>query len=177
MDLYAENGSVTPIITTDRLVLRPVTMADADDIVELINDWDVAKWLAVVPFPYTPDDADDFITHIAPGPHPVWAIDNGSLIGVISIGSELGYWLGQAHWGRGYMSEAARAVVARHFADPAVSDLVSGHFVANERSAAVLAGLGFENRGLRRIFCLPRGEDVDSQSMILTREAWQARHG
>ena len=50
-----------PVLETARLRLRPVTPADAPAIVEGVGDWDVAKWLAVVPHPYTADDAREFI--------------------------------------------------------------------------------------------------------------------
>ncbi len=177
MDIFAKDRGLTPILRTERLTLRPVVLADAPAIVEGVNDWDVAKWLAVVPHPYSHEDALTFITEIAPQIPKFWAIDDGNLVGIISIDTEIGYWLAREYWGRGYMTEAARAVVAHHFADPAAGDLPSGHFVGNERSGAVLAKLGFVNLEVRRIYCLARGEDMDSQRMILTRANWEAAHG
>lgn len=175
MDLHAENRAVTPVIRTARLTLRPVVTADAEDIVAGVNNWAVAKWLAVVPHPYSLDDAEEFITKIAPQAGPCWAIDDGRLAGIISLGQELGYWLAEDRWGRGFMTEAGRAVIDQHFADPAAGDILSGFFVANERSGAVLQKLGFKPTEERRMFCLARGEDVDSQGMILTRTRWADR--
>jgi alkylation response protein AidB-like acyl-CoA dehydrogenase len=82
-----------PVLITPRLTLRPVTPADALAIVAGVGDWDVAKWLAVVPHPYTLDDARQFIEIIAPQAVGLWAIDDGDLAGIISIDGELGYWL------------------------------------------------------------------------------------
>ncbi len=97
-----------PVLTTARLRLRPVTPADAPAIVEGVGDWDVAKWLAVVPHPYTADDAREFIEVIAPGAEGLWVIDDGALAGIISVEGEIGYWLARDRWGRGYATEAGR---------------------------------------------------------------------
>ena len=177
MDVYAENGAVTPVIRTERLTLRPVLASDAEAIVAGVNNWDVAKWLAVVPHPYSLEDAHSFITDIMPQGGPCWGIDDGALAGIISLGQELGYWLAEDRWGRGYMTEAGRAVIDMHFADAAAGDIQSGYFVANERSGAVLTKLGFRPGQERRMYCVARGEDMDSQTMILTRDRWASVRG
>ena len=85
MDLHAEDGALGPTLRTDRLTLRPVRQTDAAAIVAALNVWDVTRWLSVVPFPYTPDDADYFITTVAGDPQrPHWAIDmDAGLVGQI----------------------------------------------------------------------------------------------
>jgi RimJ/RimL family protein N-acetyltransferase len=97
--------------------------------------------------------------------------------GFVGIEAELGYWLAEERWGRGYATEAGAAVLAHHFADAEAGDVVSGYFVANDKSGHVLNKLGFRPTEERRRFCLARGYEVDSQAMVLTRAAWQARHG
>ena len=47
------------MIRTERLVLRPLEPRDAEDLHRLINDWEVTRTLAVVPFPYPRELADD----------------------------------------------------------------------------------------------------------------------
>ncbi len=177
MDLHAENGAVTPVIRTERLTLRPVVASDAAAIAAGINNWDVVKWLSVVPYPYSLDDAHQFVTDIVPKADAVWAIDDGELAGIISLDTELGYWLAEDRWGRGYMTEAGHAVIAWHFADPDAGDIPSGYFVANARSGRVLSKLGFECGEVRPLYCVARGEDMDSQTMILTRACWAAARG
>ena len=49
------------IIETERLILRPYKLSDVDDIVEGLNNINVSKWLAFVPYPYTLEDAKDYI--------------------------------------------------------------------------------------------------------------------
>jgi RimJ/RimL family protein N-acetyltransferase len=166
-----------PEIATARLTLRPVTSADAPAIVAGVGDWEVAKWLAVVPHPYTADDAREFVDVIIPQSDAVWAIDDGAFAGIISIEEELGYWLSRDRWGRGYMTEAARAVVDWHFARSERGQLSSGHFDGNHRSGDVLAKLGFMPAGARMKGCLSRGEDLLSHRVLLTREGYLARTG
>ena len=48
-------------IESKRLILRNWEDGDVEDIVEGLNNIEVAKWLASVPFPYTEDDAKKFI--------------------------------------------------------------------------------------------------------------------
>lgn len=51
------------IIETDRLILRQYKLSDADDIVEGLNNLNVSKWMAFVPYPYTKEDAIKYITN------------------------------------------------------------------------------------------------------------------
>lgn len=174
MDLHAQDGALTPVIATARLTLRPVVAADAAAIMAGVGDWDVAKWLAVVPHPYGAEDAREFIEEIVPRSGPVWAIDDGALAGVISLGAELGYWLARDRWGRGYMTEAARAVVDWHFGRAGAGDVVSGYFDGNDRSGAVLCKLGFVETGTEKKGCLARGEDLVSHRMRVSRAGYRA---
>ena len=51
------------ILETERLILRPWEDKDALDLVEGLNNLNVSKWLAAVPYPYTMDDAISFINY------------------------------------------------------------------------------------------------------------------
>lgn len=172
-------------LETDRLLLRPLEVADAPRLVEALADWQVVKWLAVVPWPYTAEDAARFIGANAPGGvlrergERTWALsprdDPARLLGVIGLGEEMGYWLAAEAWGRGLATEAARAVLAVHFAEPGAADVASGWFDGNERSERVLLKLGFEEVGLGTRGCLARGEDVAHHEMRLTRAGFLGR--
>ncbi|RYH03102.1 N-acetyltransferase [Salipiger sp. IMCC34102] len=61
MDLHDEDGALAPRLSTARLTLRPVVPADAPAIVAALSDWEVTRWLTLVPFPYTRADADGWI--------------------------------------------------------------------------------------------------------------------
>lgn len=165
-----------PTLRTPRLTLRPLQIDDADAITRGVGNFDVSKWLAVVPYPYDVSDAHSFLKRVNAQKNPFWAIcDEDGLQGIISLDDELAYWLARAVWGKGYGFEAAVAVVAYWFADPNAGDLSSGYFDGNERSGALLRALGF--RATERITRYAKSfqQDVVSNQMVLTRAGWEAR--
>ena len=163
-------------ITTPRLRLTPVTDGDPVEVAARIGNYDVARWLGRVPYPYHKADAETFIAANADQAGRAWFIyDADGLVGGISIDDELGYWIAREAWGRGYATEAADWVVDAHFADPDAADLLSGHFPGNERSADVLRKLGFDYTGHRRVRSQALGQMVDGHELRLTRDAWRAR--
>lgn len=162
-------------ITTKRLLLRPLALADAPDIARLIGDYDVTRWLTVVPHPYSVPDAEDFIRDFDND----WRFGielAGTIVGVIGITDQLGYWLGMPYWGHSYMSEAVHAVVNAWFLSDKNS-LSSGYFVDNQRSGALLRKLGFQPGEIITQHSRAQARDVQCQQMMLSRADWQARHG
>jgi RimJ/RimL family protein N-acetyltransferase len=146
-------------ITTDRLRLRALDSADAAALVTYLNDWEVARWLARPPYPYSPQDAAAFILFMQQrheADHPLLfalaELGSGRLIGTIGIepggagGGELGYWVGRPHWGQGYGREAARAAIA-HAAAAGLAGLTAFAHPENARSARLLEGCGFRADG------------------------------
>ncbi|OOY18863.1 hypothetical protein BMI86_19255 [Thioclava sp. DLFJ5-1] len=146
-------------IETPRLVLRPLTSKDVDAITHAANDFEVARWLAKMPYPYTRTDAEAFVAANRENFGGVWGITRqGDFCGVIGKVGAFGYWLGRDHWGHGYATEAGRAVIAVHFDTADAKPLAAGYFEGNHRSRRVLEKLGFritgeslqENRALGR---------------------------
>jgi ribosomal-protein-alanine N-acetyltransferase len=154
---------VIPTVATGRLRLRPFRAADADDVVALAGDAEVARFLLHVPHPYPRELAPAWIaTHAETwlaGGGPTWAVTTqaGVLTGTVSLRwtarhgrAELGFWLGRAHWGHGYGTEAARAAVDWAFAALGVGRVYAQHLAGNERSARVLRAAGLRFEGVRR---------------------------
>ena len=140
----------------------------------LLDNLNVSRWLTHVPHPYTPQDALDFFALTADGAGTVCAVcDNSGLVGCVSIQSELGYWYGEPFWGRGYATEAARALVTRHF-EGTGEPIASGYHLGNAGSQNVLEKLGFEPTGTRTAFSKSQHSDVTIQGMALTRTRWEA---
>jgi RimJ/RimL family protein N-acetyltransferase len=138
-------------INTDRLLLRAPVLADAPALTALANNWEIHKFLARLPYPYTNENAVEFITKMArTKDEHAYAITlkGGEFIGIMGIhltseiGPELGYWLGQPFWGKGYATEAARGVL-----DAAVgggfSTILARSITQNKGSIAVLGKVGF----------------------------------
>ena len=173
-------------ITTPRLLLRPLAPEDARVVANLVGNWNVARWLARVPFPYTIADAEAFITDtLARGPDRAGTdaaiTRDGQLIGIAGVdptkrGMDIGYWLGEAHWGNGYASEAAGALVAAFFQHTSEPHLASGYFEGNLASARVLAKLGFEETDRDTIFNRANNRDMPHVALILTRERHRPLH-
>ena len=158
---------------TARLHLRPVAPLDVAVVVTCLNHIAVSGWLAVVPYPYTAADFNHFQTQIAK-PGETFAVhDDAGLAGVVGAGAELGYWFAPRCHGRGYATEAARAVLAEQLAEDA-SDVKSGYFEGNVRSANVLTKLGFVETGRGSKHCRALGIDRPHFDMALTQAAFIA---
>lgn len=167
------------ILETERLILRPPLPDDAAQIVELLNDKDVAWNLGTVPYPYGLDDAQAWLATLP----KLWAEDNAymfaitrdgeQLMGVVSLTQrtapvwELGYWLGQAYWSEGYMTEAAGGLMNWARADIGLSQFASGHFIDNPASGRVLRKLGFRPVGEYDLLGRARGEKHRSVRYVL----------
>lgn len=91
----------------------------------------------------------------------------GELLGGITISNirrgvaqagTLGYWMGEAHAGRGYMREAVEAVVLDGFRRHGLHRLEAATLAANERSIRLLERCGFEREGLARDYLCIDGE-------------------
>ena len=165
-----------PELRTPRLTLRPLEMTDADAIVTGVGNFDVSKWLAVVPYPYGGADARWFLNRVREERRKVWAICNAhGLVGVGGIEDELGYWLARPAWRKGYGFEAAHAIVEHWFSDPAADTLMSHVFDGNDRSAAILTALGF--RPVARVERDARAlsQKVTAVKVSLTRADWERR--
>lgn len=161
-------------INTERLRLRPLVADDAEAITNLIADWDVVRMLARAPWPYGISDARHYLARAADWPWE-FAITGPQLMGVVSMTGHLGYWIGKPYWGRGFMTEAATAIVDAYFAGTTSKQIASGVFDGNEASLRVLAKLGFVEAGRSRQMCRSRNAEVDHIDMVLLRSAWKTK--
>lgn len=167
-----------PILRTDRLILRPPNPDDAAKIQAAANDIEVSRWLTHVPHPYDLADAKAYLARVRAGDMGSTYViaDAHGFVGTIGLYKELGYWLARSAWGRGYASEAARAVLRAHFRDPDAAAVGSSYFAGNVRSARVLQKLGFGDvtDGARRVVPEATGAPVLCHAMALTPEQWHA---
>ena len=175
MDLRAQTGvTPLPVLKTARLELRPMAMSDADAVTRQLNDLDVTRWLAVVPYPYTRADAAWFIEENLAGRAQSWSIFAGdNLIGNVGGGDAHGYWLGKDHWGQGYATEAATAARDYHFQNTEADVMDSEYFIGNDASKNVLTKIGLLPTKMATAHCVALDKDVPAQQMILTRQRWE----
>ena len=167
-------------LKTERLVLRPLAPADAERLTGLANNWNVAAMLARMPYPYSLDMAEGWIARQAAqradGEEFAYAVTNGDgFIGCCGVQShadgthEIGYWIGEPYWNRGYASEATGAVLGEAAARFDAGTLISGHFWENHASGRVLTKLGFRYTGEESRWCVARQEKVRCLTMRLAR--------
>ncbi|TAD76951.1 MAG: N-acetyltransferase [Sphingomonadales bacterium] len=163
---------------SERLFLRPAFPEDSAAILAGINDEAVVRNLARAPWPYTLDDARAFagLPQDPRLPHFLVTLPGVGVIGSAGLGEhegepEIGYWIARDHWGQGYATEAAAAVlrIARTLGH---ARLTAGHFADNPASGKVLRKLGFVPTGrIVRRFSLARGAHTDSVEYALGGEA------
>jgi RimJ/RimL family protein N-acetyltransferase len=157
---------------TARLTLRPLVASDEAVVVSAIDDITVSGWLIPVPHPYTSGDFHHFLDEVAAAGQDFVIEDAHGFVGLIGLSDHLiGYWLDPRAHGRGYATEAARCLVAAHFAGGG-GVLESGYFEGNTRSARVLSKLGFVETGRDRRFCKALGIERPHVILRLTREAF-----
>jgi RimJ/RimL family protein N-acetyltransferase len=161
------------LLTTDRLTLRPFRASDAPDVVRVLNDIEVSKWLTRVPYPYSVHDANWFTRRVAAKAFVFGIEFRGRIVGTIGCEGEFGYWLGRAYWGQGIMPEA---VLSAWFATTGKDRIEAGYFAENARSSKVLRRMGFVETGASRNFSLARGYEVDRIDLILNCGAFEARN-
>lgn len=155
-------------IETERLVLRGFVLADAPAVQRIAGDREVAAGTLRVPHPYEDGVAEEWIQSLEEkyvrGELVTFAITRrgaGELIGSMGLEmkaehrrAELGYLIGKASWGRGYCTEAARAVVKYGFEALGLARITAYHFSWNQASGRVLQKVGMRHEGcLRKHIC------------------------
>jgi RimJ/RimL family protein N-acetyltransferase len=145
---------------TQRLLLRPGWADDAHALTAAVNNEKIARNLAQLPWPYSQNDALWFLTNVHGKGIPEFLIftrhGEPQLVGAVGLHAdpedpegdpELGYWIAERHWGKGYATEAARAVVDIARWTLKLKSLKSGYFTDNPASGKVLRKLGFRATG------------------------------
>lgn len=159
-------------LRTPRLLLQAPTSADVDAITAACQDPQILEW-TTLPSPYARRDADDFVRHVAQGwgdgSQAVWTVyADGELVASIGLHhitehptggeAELGYWVAAPARGRGYLTEAAGAVIDWAFAELGLARIRWRAVVGNVPSARSARALGFRYEGLlRQGLAGPRG--------------------
>ena len=148
----SNRNALPPTIKTERLTLRVPALSDLPELVTLANNWKVVEPTAVMPFPYREADGRAFLSTIgAPDKPRAYAMADAAdrLMGVVSLKfeagkpPELGYWLGEPYWGRGYAPEAARGLLAAARETGEIPEIRARVLAQNQGSIRVLEKCGF----------------------------------
>jgi RimJ/RimL family protein N-acetyltransferase len=171
------------VLETKRLVLRAPQLVDAKAVAALANDRRIAENTARIPHPYRVSDAETWIIAgraEVDGETYLTTLTDGTVIGGCGFeikegpAPEIGYWLGARYWGKGYATEAVRALIDHAFTSLDHKALQSSVRVTNPNSRRVLEKCGFQwtGVGLCRIRAL--GSSVPVDRFRLERGIWTA---
>ncbi len=176
-----------PTLTTSRLILRPLELADAEQLQAAFPRWEIVQYLnAIIPWPYPPDGAliflrDRALPGMAEGSVWHWSLrprtDPDRIIGGISLMADeddnRGFWIDPAWRRQGLMTEAADAVTDFWFETLGRAVLRVPKAVANTGSRRIS-----ERSGMRVIRTEERdyvGGRMPAEIWEITREEWRAR--
>jgi RimJ/RimL family protein N-acetyltransferase len=176
-DHFRERSTV--VLETERLILRAPQLEDAKTIAKLANDRRIAENTARIPHPYGLADAKQFIAQATGRDEFAFVITlSDAVIGACGLSTmgaqppEVGYWLGARYWGKGYATEALRALIDFAFEHLGYELLQGSARVTNPASRRVLEKCGFQwtSAGLCRVQALASSVPVDR--FQLDRRLW-----
>jgi RimJ/RimL family protein N-acetyltransferase len=141
--------------------LVEITDKHRESFVRLLNNVNVEKWLLQIPSPYTYEDADDFINKCRDNKKDLndfaYAIENkGIHVGGIGLhkkfehAAEVGYWIGEEYWGKGFATAALNKILDIGFNKLKFSRIHAHVFEGNIASERILLKCGFEYEGFLR---------------------------
>ncbi len=179
-------------LETNRLILRDWTLKDINDLVEGLNDTEVAKWLAFVPHPYTIADAEKWIQYCITNSNneaersayhlAIELKSEQKVIGGVSIDKINNYqgtagggiWLNHKYHGLGYGSEAFGKRIEFAFEELKLRRLENGFFKGNDSSFKLQEKFGYKVEGVKRkaLICMANGKIMDEYITGLLKEDW-----
>lgn len=178
----------SPVQVTERLVLRPPHVEDIEAMAFLANNLNVARMVTRIPHPYPRERAVNFVEQAASGAvgQFVYAITlsaTGEFIGCLTLhdhkygpGYEIGYWLGEPYWGKGYATEATVALIDLSFRTLSLEQIYISAQSRNAGSRRVIEKCGFNHSGSAIGFSGIDG-DVPVECYVMTRQQWLELRG
>ncbi len=179
-------------LETKRLILRKPKNSDWKDLLEGVGEYDVAKMLLRVPYPYKKEDAKKFVNKVIKEwkqkepANILFFIELKSekkVIGAIGIHKidkfsgvgTTGSWINKKYWRNGYMTEAKIAVNDFAFNKLGLIRLTSKVFKENKASNATQSKMGYKLEGLMRKVArsLASGRLHDEYVYGLLKEDWK----
>jgi len=179
-------------LETKRLILRKPKLSDWKDLIEGVGEYDVAKMLLKVPYPYKKKDADIYIKSVIKrwkqkiksdcsffielksekkiiGAIGIHRIDEFSKIGTT------GSWINKKYWRNGYMTEAKIAINDFAFNKLKLRRLNSDVFKENKASNATQLKMGYKLEGTKRkaVRSKASGKIYDENIWGLLKEDWE----
>lgn len=162
-----------PRIETERLILSQLEEKDIPFIVEFLKHRIYSDLTSNIPYPYTENDAKLWVKISKEAFEGktgfTFGIRNkeGEIIGAIGLHdrdddkAELGYWIGIPYWNKGYVTEAAKAIVDFGFKELELNKIYATHFLHNPASGKIMEKIGMEQEALLKQHAKKDGEYHD----------------
>ena len=177
------------MLKTRRLILRKWTQADAESLFEYAKNPEVGP-IAGGPPHKSVEESKDIIKNVLNGGecYAICEKEKNIAIGSVELKlnghtdmterndeCELGYWLAQSFWGRGYMPEAAGELLCRAFEELGMTTVWCGYYDGNQKSKRVQERLGFVFHHTCNEVPVPLLNEVRvGHTNIMTKEHWEA---
>ena len=179
-----------PELTTERLPLRKMLVADASDMYEYAARPEVTKYLTWQPHPdrdYTREYLQYLGTRYAAGMFYDWAIvyePDCKMVGTCgftafnctSDSAEVGYVLNPDYWGKGIAPEALTRVLEFGFDDLGLHRIEAKFMEENDRSRRVMEKVGMRFEGVLREAMYVKGNYVNIGICSILESEWRAKH-
>ena len=181
----------TPILTTNRLTLRPLTMDDAADLFAVFSDPAVVRYWSAEPWTSVTNAQDAIALALEAYREQnevrfgIELAETGALVGTVNLHHvfpqnrrcEIGYALASPCWGKGYASEALSAALDYGFHELRLNRVEADIDPRNAASSAVLERMGFRKEGYMPERWFVHGEMADTVNYGLLKSYWEARPG
>jgi RimJ/RimL family protein N-acetyltransferase len=158
-----------------KIVLRKFSDGDLPELVRLLNNANVSKYTSDrIPYPYTEEDGKKFLLFMneAQKDHFFAVTAEGKLIGGggihhqtmnLSRNVEIGYWLGEEYWGKGYAKELVKELLMICFTLPEIHKVFARTIDGNIASEKALSSNGFVPEGILKEHVFKRGRFYDEK--------------
>ena len=172
-------------LKTERLLLRPFSLSDIDDVLEYASD---DEWATFHPRPY---DRGSVEYMVARAMRASWdkgaefaVVFDGRVVGLVSLNAdpedktaELGYEIAMDVWGKGIAVEASTAVCDWGFREYGLARIDAWADSRNRRFVRVMEKLGMTYEGRHRSSDIGRGERLDEVVYAVLRDEWSKLRG
>jgi RimJ/RimL family protein N-acetyltransferase len=156
------------------LRLRPTSTQDSADIARSLEDARVARYLAALPCPLDDEALNAYLKFLCgPGQISKTMMLNGQFAGIVSLSSQLSFWVAYENWRKGLASCAVNWFIKTHFAQNDVLELQAEVHSSNVASLTLLKRIGFEQFGpVKRRFSFVLETSEDFIMLKLSRTSW-----
>lgn len=177
------------MIETERLILRPWQESDAEALYRYASDPDIGPVAGWAPHTSVENSLEIIRTVFsAPETYAVVLKDTGEPVGCCGImfsnslhtatmkpgEAEIGYWIGKPFWGRGFIPEAVKALIARCFDQLGLESVWCGYYDGNHKSKRVCEKCGFRPHHTQEDILSPLGDKRTEHFHLMTRKDYDA---